>query len=96
MAAGSAHPVPLCPAPSSPWSTWKVTLSRATTEATRMHLLRVSPSQRSGSSVGSRLGGSTFLCTGRLLGTGDPQGKQRYWASWEAAKGSELGGGKGS
>lgn len=56
-----------------------------------MHLLRVSPSQRSGSSAGSGLGGSTFLCTGRLLGTGDPQGKQRYWGSWEAAKGSELG-----
>lgn len=52
-----------------------------------MHLLRVSPSQRSGSSAGSRLGGSTFLCTGRLLGTGDPQRQQSYSGSWEVAKG---------
>ena len=52
-----------------------------------MHLLRVSPSQRSGSSVGSGLEGSTFLCTGRLLGTEDPRGEQRYWGCWEVAQG---------
>ena len=42
-----------------------------------MHLLRVSPSQMSGSSAGSRLWGSTFAFTGRLLGTGNRK-RQNY------------------
>lgn len=56
-----------------------------------MHLLRVSPSQMSGSSAGSRLWGSTFVFTGRLLGTGEPKGNQGYWGGREAPKGSMLG-----